>query len=103
MPAPSASESRRSGATCIRIASTAELVAVGLHTGEVAVYRLWPAKADAEPLHVIGLGEWGYEPEVTGSVADLHWSPDERVLAVRPLQVCMYACGEWCLQSSRCV
>ena len=79
----------RSGATCIRIASTAELVAVGLHSGEVAVYRLWPAKADAEPLHVIGLGEWGYEPEVTGSVADLHWSPDERVLAVRPCTACV--------------
>lgn len=49
------------------------------------MYRLWPTKAEGEPLHVIGLGEWGYEPEVTGSVADLHWSPDERVLAVSPV------------------
>ena len=57
------------------------------------MYRLWPTKAESEPLHVIGLGEWGYEPEVTGSVADLHWSPDERVLAVS-FAICLLACGD---------
>lgn len=60
----------------------AQLVAVGLGTGEVAIHRLWPAKAGTEALRVISLADWGYEPEATGSVADLHWSPDNRVLAV---------------------
>ena len=35
-----------------------------------------------EPLRLISLADWGYESEVTGSVADLQWSPDSRALAV---------------------
>lgn len=62
----------------------AQLVAVGLATGEVALYRLWAAKA-SDPLRVISLADWGYEPEATGSVADLQWAPDNRAIAVRPL------------------
>ena len=57
-------------------------MAVGLATGDVALYRLWAAKA-SDPLRVISLADWGYEPEATGSVADLQWAPDNRALAVR--------------------
>ena len=56
---------------------------MGLHSGEVALYRLWSAAKGAEPLRIISLADWGFEPEVTGSVADLQWSPDNRALAVR--------------------
>ena len=68
-------------ATAIRISSNAQLVAVGLGSGEVALHRLWAVKSQ-EPLRVITLKEWGYDSEVTGSVADLKWSPDSRALAV---------------------
>lgn len=60
----------------------AQLLAVGLSSGEVALYKLWATKG-GEPLRIISLADWGYEPEVTGSVADLQWSPDNRALAVR--------------------
>lgn len=67
-----------------RAGARAQLVAVGLATGEVALYRLWAAKA-SDPLRVISLADWGYEPEATGSVADLQWAPDNRAIAVRPV------------------
>ena len=72
----------------MRIAAAAQMVAIGLSTGEIAIHRLWPAKAGSEPRRTISLADWGYEPEATGSVADLHWSPDNRVLAVRPPPGC---------------
>ena len=62
----------------------AQLLAVGLNSGEVALYKLWATKT-GEPLRLISLADWGYEPEVTGSVADLQWSPDNRALAVSSL------------------
>lgn len=62
----------------------AQLLAVGLNSGEVALYKLWATKG-GEPLRIISLADWGYEPEVTGSVADLQWSPDNRALAVRSI------------------
>ena len=68
-------------ATSVRISATAQLVALGLGTGEVALYRLWETHG-MEPLRLISLTEWGYESEVTGSVADMQWSPDSRALAV---------------------
>ena len=58
-----------------------KLLAVGLGSGEVALHRLW-AGPGTEPLRAISLREWGYEPEMTGSVSDLQWSPDSRALAV---------------------
>lgn len=61
--------------------AVAQLLAVGLSSGEVALYKLWSTKG-GEPLRIISLADWGYEPEVTGSVADLQWSPDNRALAV---------------------
>ncbi|KAK9798509.1 hypothetical protein WJX73_005261 [Symbiochloris irregularis] len=72
-----------SGATCVRIGAKAQLVALGLSSGEVAIHRLWPSsKAGTDPIRILSLADWGYEPEATGSVADLQWSPDDRVLAV---------------------
>ncbi|KAK9828450.1 hypothetical protein WJX72_000056 [[Myrmecia] bisecta] len=70
-----------SGATVARIAPTAQLVALGLVSGEVALYRLWGAKG-GDPLRVMSLADWGYGSESTGSVADLQWSPDNCALAV---------------------
>jgi len=67
--------------TCARISAAAQLVGLGLASGEVALYRLW-GSVGMEPLRTISLGDWGYEPEVTGSVSDLQWSPDGRALAV---------------------
>ena len=61
------------------------MVAVGLASGEVALYRLSGPPPDGKPMRLISLADWGYEPEVTGSVADLQWSPDNRALAVQPL------------------
>ena len=72
-----------SGATCVRVSRAAQLVALGLASGEVALYGLW-ASQGAEPVRIISLGHWGYEPETTGSVADIQWSPDSRALAVSP-------------------
>ena len=67
----------------MRIGAAAQLVALGLSSGEVAIHRLWQGgKAGTEPLRILSLADWGYEPEATGSVADLQWSPDNRVLAV---------------------
>ena len=60
------------------------MVAVGLASGEVALYRLSGPPPDGKPMRLISLADWGYEPEVTGSVADLQWSPDNRALAVQP-------------------
>jgi hypothetical protein len=57
------------------------MVAVGLTSGEVVLYRLFGTSQDI-PLRVISLADWGYEQEVTGSVADIAWSPDNRALAV---------------------
>lgn len=54
----------------------------------MALYKLWAAKG-GEPLRIISLHEWGYEPEVTGSSADLQWSPDNRALAVRGHTCCL--------------
>ena len=67
--------------TSVCISPAAQLVAVGLGSGEVALYRLWGGPG-TEPLRTISLREWGYEPEMTGSVAELQWSPDSRALAV---------------------
>ena len=67
--------------TSVCISPAAQLVAVGLGTGEVALYRLWGAPG-TDPLRIISLREWGHESETTGSVADLQWSPDSRALAV---------------------
>ena len=68
-------------ATSVRMSAAAQLVALGLGSGEVALYRLWGTMG-MEPLRLISLADWGYESEVTGSVADLQWSPDSRALAV---------------------
>ena len=78
-----------SGATVARIGSAAQMVAVGLTSGDIALYRLWgPATPGGskppDPLRVMSLADWGHGPESTGSVADLQWSPDSRALAVRP-------------------
>ena len=82
-----------SGATCLSIAPDAQLIAVGLSTGEVALYKLYGHKggrfsidgSHAEgPVRVISLLDWGYGPETTGSVAELKWSPDNRAFAVSP-------------------
>lgn len=59
----------------------AQLLAVGLSNGEVALYKLWNAKG-GEPVRIISLADWGFEPETTGSVAELQWSPDNRAIAV---------------------
>ncbi|KAL0053131.1 hypothetical protein WJX82_001373 [Trebouxia sp. C0006] len=80
-----------SGATCLGIAPDAQLIAVGLTNGEVALYKLYGHKggrfsidgSQAEgPVRVVSLVDWGYGPEATGSVADLKWSPDNRAFAV---------------------
>ena len=60
----------------------AQLLAVGLSNGEVALYKLWNVKG-GEPVRIISLADWGFEPETSGSVADLQWSPDNRAIAVR--------------------
>lgn len=65
----------------MRLSATAQLAALGLCTGEVALHRLWGSPG-MEPLRTISLAEWGYEPEAVGSVADLQWAPDGRALAV---------------------
>ena len=59
----------------------AQLLAVGLSNGEVALYKLWNVKG-GEPVRIISLADWGFEPETTGSVAELQWSPDNRAIAV---------------------
>lgn len=79
-----------SGATAVALAPAAQLVAVGLSTGEVALYKLQGSQrarfsADGikeAPVRVVSLLDWGHGPEATGSVADLKWSPDNRALAV---------------------
>ncbi|KAL0029799.1 hypothetical protein WJX77_000735 [Trebouxia sp. C0004] len=80
-----------SGATCLGIAPDAQLIAVGLTNGEVALYKLHGHKggrfsidgSQAEgPVRVVSLVDWGYGPEAIGSVADLKWSPDNRAFAV---------------------
>lgn len=80
-----------SGATCLSIAPNAQLIAMGLTSGEVALYKLYGHKggrssidgSQAEgPVRVISLLDWGYGPETTGSVAELKWSPDNRAFAV---------------------
>ena len=82
-----------SGATCLGMAPDAQLIAVGLTSGEVALYKLYGHKggrfsidgSQAEgPVRVVSLVDWGYGPEATGSVADLKWSPDNRAFAVSP-------------------
>ncbi|KAK9863715.1 hypothetical protein WJX84_007822 [Apatococcus fuscideae] len=83
-----------SGATVARIGSAAQVVAVGLTSGDIALYRLWgPATPGGskppEPLRVMSLADWGHGPESTGSVADLQWSPDSRALAVSTCGGCM--------------
>lgn len=55
------------------------MLALGLVSGEVALYRI----GKNAPVRMISLAEWGYEPETTGSVSDIAWSPDDRALAVR--------------------
>lgn len=86
-----------SGATCLNIAPDAQLIAVGLTNGEVALYKLYGHKggrfsidgSQAEgPVRVVSLVDWGYGPEATGSVADLKWSPDNRAFAVSFLYAC---------------
>lgn len=67
--------------TSIRLSNKAQLVAVGLGSGEVHLYRLWLIPS-TEPLRTISLKEWGFDSEVTGSVSDLRWTPDSRALAV---------------------
>lgn len=94
--------------TSICISPAAQLVALGLGSGEVALYRLWGAQG-MEPLRTISLREWGYESEVTGSVSDLQWSPDSRALGVglyhrhvlkaRGKSLCM----EGALESEACI
>ena len=76
--------------TSVCISPTAQLVAVGLGSGEVALHRLWGGPG-SEPLRTISLREWGYEPETTGSVSDLQWSPDSRALAVSSLTLTSHA------------
>ncbi|KAL3150452.1 hypothetical protein ABBQ32_000282 [Trebouxia sp. C0010 RCD-2024] len=80
-----------SGATCLCMAPDAQLIAVGLTSGEVALYKLYGHKggrfsidgSQAEaPVRVVSLLDWGYGPEATGSVAELKWSPDNRAFAV---------------------
>ena len=80
-----------SGATCLCMAPDAQLVVVGLTSGEVALYKLYGHKggrfsidgSQAEaPVRVVSLLDWGYGPEATGSVAELKWSPDNRAFAV---------------------
>ena len=80
-----------SGATCLGIAPDAQLIAVGLTNGEVALYKLYGHKGGRfsidgsqadPPVRVVSLVDWGYGPEATGSVADLKWSPDNRAFAV---------------------
>lgn len=80
-----------SGATCLCIAPDAQLIAVGMINGEVALYKLYGHKggrfsidgSQAEgPVRVVSLLDWGYGPEATGSVAELKWSPDNRAFAV---------------------
>ena len=83
-----------SGATCLCIAPDAQLIAVGMTSGEVALYKLYSHKGgrfsidgnQAEgPVRTVSLLDWGYGPEATGSVAELKWSPDNRAFAVSPL------------------
>ena len=73
------------------MAPDAQLIAVGLTNGEVALYKLYGHKggrfsidgSQAEgPVRVVSLVDWGYGPEATGSVAELKWSPDNRAFAV---------------------
>lgn len=77
--------------TSVCVSPTAQLVAVGLSTGEVALYRLW-GDLGSDPLRTISLREWGHEPEMTGSVSDLQWSPDSRALAVSPAAAPLHTC-----------
>eukprot|EP00884_Botryococcus_braunii_P016462 jgi/Botrbrau1/349/Bobra.110_2s0008.1 len=67
-----------SGTTCARFGPGAQMLALGLVSGEVALYRI----GKSAPVRMISLAEWGYEPETTGSVSDIAWSPDDRALAV---------------------
>jgi hypothetical protein len=60
------------------------MLALGLVSGEVALYRI----GKNVPVRMISLAEWGYEPETTGSVSDIAWSPDDRALAVSPQFAC---------------
>lgn len=57
---------------------------MGLSNGEVALYKLWNVKG-GEPVRMISLADWGFEPETTGSVAELQWSPDNTAIAVLTL------------------
>lgn len=54
------------------------MLALGLVSGEVALYRI----GKNAPVRMISLAEWGYESETTGSVSDIAWAPDDRALAV---------------------
>lgn len=104
-----------SGATTLSIGAAAQLIAVGLTSGEVALFRLWSgsvgSKADRfsadgtsreAPLRVISMAEWGYGAEATGSVADLKWAPDSRALAVsdREKALGLQSCHSPCLMST---
>lgn len=88
-----------SGATCLCIAPDAQLIAVGMTNGEVALYKLYGHKggrfsidgSQAEgPVRTVSLLDWGYGPEATGSVAELKWSPDNRAFAVSTLQSAIF-------------
>ena len=92
-----------SGATCLGIAPNAQLIAVGLTSGEVALYKLYGHKggrlsvdgSQAEgPVRVVSLLDWGYGPEATGSVAHLKWSPDDRAFAVGSYDS-VHKCKHW--------
>jgi hypothetical protein len=82
--------------TRVLAGAAAQLLAVGLHSGEVALYRLWGGGGGGgkggEPLRIISLADWGFEPEVTGSVADLQWAPDNRALAARAFPTSSFTC-----------
>lgn len=82
-------------ATCVRIGSHSQLIAVGLVTGQVALYRQEPyaglsiasspkvqATGSNLLVRVLGLEDWGHKEEHTGGVTCMAWSPDCRVLAV---------------------
>lgn len=74
-----------------------QLVAVGLASGDVALYKLYGGGASmgrrssrssldggySEPLRFLSLYDWGYGPDALGPVAALQWAPDNRALAVR--------------------
>lgn len=76
---------------CILAGPVAQLIAVGLATGDVALHKLygWGRQgrrsndaAYAEPLRVLSMYDWGYGPETLGPASSLQWSPDCRALAV---------------------